>query len=249
MTELSKAFALSVPHPKALGIQGHVEFFQNLRVMFKKLSDDSRKSPEDLDHAIRQIVSKAVAPDGVLDIFAAAGLANPDISILSDEFLAEIKGMPHKNLAVETLRKLLQDEIKLRSQRHLVQGRSFAQLLENSIKRYQNRAVEAAQVIEELIELAKQIRKARTRGEELGLTDDEVAFYDALEVNDSAVKVLGDETLKTIARELVETVRKNTTIRREQKKDESRILLERALERGELSAHEVVEVLTSTLSH
>src|SRR5436190_1800421 len=145
-------------------------------------------------------------------IFAAAGLKNPDISILSDQFLAEVRGMKHKNLAVELLRKLLNDEVKGRSRQNLVQARSFADLLEKSVRRYQIRAIEAAQVIEELIELAKQMRAAQARGEDLGLNDDELAFYDALEVNDSAVKVLGDATLKTIARELVETVRKNVTI-------------------------------------
>jgi type I restriction enzyme R subunit len=157
-------------------------------------------------------VSKAVASDQVIDIFAAAGLKNPDISILSDEFLAEVRGMEHKNLAVELLRKLLNEEVQTRSRRNLVQARSFGELLEKSIRRYQNRAIEAAQIIEELIELAKEMREAAARGEKLHLTNDELAFYDALEVNDSAVKVLGDDTLKTIARELVETVRRNVTI-------------------------------------
>jgi type I restriction enzyme R subunit len=148
----------------------------------------------------------------VVDIFAAAGLQKPDISILSDEFLAEVRGLRHRNLAVEVLRKLLKEEIKIRGQRHLVQGRSFAELLDRSIRAYQNRAIETAQVIEELIRLAKELREAERRGEELGLSDDEAAFYEAFEVNDSAVKVLGDDTLKTIARELVTTVKRNTTI-------------------------------------
>jgi len=139
-------------------------------------------------------------------------LTKPDISILSDEFLAEIRGMPQRNLAVELLRKLLVGEIKTRSQRNVVQARSFTELLERSIRRYQNRAIETAQVIEELIALAKDMRAANARGEELGLTEDELAFYDALETNDSAVKVLGEPTLKTIARELVATVRKNVTV-------------------------------------
>ena len=157
-------------------------------------------------------MSKAIASDQVIDIFAAAGLKNPDISILSDEFLAEVSGMKHKNLAVELLRKLLHDEVTAHSRRNLVQARSFAELLEKSVRRYQNRAIEAAQIIEELIALAKDMREAGRRGGKLGLNDDELAFYDALEVNDSAVKVLGDDTLKTIARELVETVRRNVTI-------------------------------------
>ncbi len=212
VTELSKAFALAVPHPEAMRIRDDVGFFQAVRTAIAKTTVTDRKSSGDMDHAIRQIVSKAVASDEVIDIFSAAGLKKPDISILSDEFLAEVEGMEHKHLAVELLRKLLNDEVKTRSRHNLVQARSFADLLDQSIRRYQNRAIEAAQIIEELIELAKDMRKADRRGEELRLSSDEIAFYDALEVNDSAVKVLGDDTLKRIARELVETVRRNVTI-------------------------------------
>ena len=165
-----------------------------------------------MEHAIRQIISRAVASDQVIDIFAAAGLRKPDISILSDEFLAEVKDMPQRNLAIELLWKLLNDEIKNRSRKNLVKSRSFADMLEKTVRAYQNRALETAQVIEALIDLAKNIREADKRNEELNLTADEIAFYDALEVNDSAVKVLGDENLKIIARELVETVRNNVTI-------------------------------------
>ena len=137
----------------------------------------------------------------MVDIFAATGLKKPDISILSEEFLAEMRGMPQRNLAIELLQKLLKGEIRTRSRRNVVQARSFAELLERALRRYQNRAIEAAQVIEELIGLAKEMREAQARGEALKLTEDEVAFYDALETNDSAVKVLGDETLRTIARQ------------------------------------------------
>ena len=171
------------------------------------MTGEKQKSPDQIDAAIRQIISRAVASDKVIDIFEAAGLKRPDISILSDEFLAEVKNMPLKNLAVETLRKLLNNEIKLRQKKFLIQARSFSEMLENSIRRYQNRAIEAAAVIEELIALAKQMRQANARGEDLKLSDDELAFYDALEVNDSAVKVMGEPTLTTIARELVEAVR------------------------------------------
>lgn len=209
---LSKAFALAVPHPDALAVQDDVAFFQTVRAALAKRAERGQRREEDLDHAIRQIVSKAISSDEVVDIFQAAGLDKPDISILSDEFLAEVRDMPHRNLAVELLRKLLSGEIKTRSRRHLTQARSFGDLLERSIRAYQNRAIEAAQVIEELIQLAKEMREADGKGEALGLTDDEVAFYEALEVNDSAVKVLGDETLRTIARELVDTVRKNVSI-------------------------------------
>lgn len=212
VSDLSKAFALAVPHDEAIRIRDDVAFFQAVRTAIAKTSAGDRKSSGDLDHAIRQIVAKAVASDEVLDIFAAAGLKNPDISILSEQFLADVRGMQHKNLAVELLRKLLNDEVKSRSKHNLVQARSFAELLEKSVRRYQNRAVEAAQVIEELIGLAREMREATQRGEALSLTSDELAFYDALEVSDSAVKVLGDDTLKAIARELVETVRRNVTI-------------------------------------
>jgi len=210
--ELSQAFALAVPHEEALRIRDDVAFFQAVRAVLAKRAPGEPRPEEELDHAIRQIVSKAVTPEGVVDIFAAAGLQKPDISILSEEFLAEVRGMPQRNLAVELLRKLLSGEIRTRRRKNIVQARSFAEMLEEAIRRYQNRAIEAAQVIEELIALAKKMREADARGESLGLSEDEVAFYDALETNDSAVKVLGDETLRTIARELVSTVRKNVTI-------------------------------------
>jgi len=212
VTELSMAFALAVPHDEAIRIRDDVGFFQAVRTAIAKLTTSDRRASGDLDHAIRQIVSRAVVSDQVIDVFAAAGLKTPDISILSDEFLADVRGMSHKNLAVELLRKLLNDEVKTRSKHNLVQGRSFADLLEKSVRRYQNRAIEAAQVIEELIGLAKDMRAAQKRGENLGLTSDELAFYDALEVNDSAVKVLGDDALRMIARELVDSVRKNVSI-------------------------------------
>ena len=212
VTELSQAFALAVPHEESLRIRDDVGFFQAVRAVLAKGDTSEKKTNEELDHAIRQIISKAVASDEVMDVFAAAGLKKPDISILSDQFLAEVRGMPQRNLAVELLQKLLKGELRLRSRRNVVQARSFADLLEQTVRKYQNRAIETAQVIEELIQLAKDMRDAAARGEALGLTDDELAFYDALEANDSAVKRLGDDTLKKIARELVETVRKNVTI-------------------------------------
>ncbi len=171
---------------------------QSLHAMYldkpKRAPGDARPE-EELDHAVRQIISRAVSPEGVVDIFAAAGLQKPDILILSDEFLSEVRGMPQSNLAVELLQKLLKGEIKKRGRKNVVLARSFVEMLEQTLGRYQNRAIEAAQVIEEFIALAKKMRAAAQRGEELGLTEDEMAFYDALETNDSAVKVLGDETL------------------------------------------------------
>lgn len=179
VTELSKAYALVATHDDAVKIREEVAFFQCLRAQFAKLGGgggDDGPSKEDLDAAVRQIISKSVASDEVVDIFAAAGMDRPDISILSDEFLAEVRDMPQRNLALEVLRKLLSDEIKSRSRKNLVQSRSFAEMLEKTIKKYQNRSIDAAQVINALVELAKEMREARKRGESLGLTEDEEAF-------------------------------------------------------------------------
>ena len=242
---------------EALRIRDDVAFFQAVRAVIAKRAPGQARTEEELEHAIRQIVSKAVASDEVIDIFAAAGLKKPDISILSDEFLAEMKGMPQRNLAVELLRKLLTGEIQTRRRKNVVQSRSFSEMLEQSIRRYQNRAIEAAQVIEELIALAKQMRQADQRGEELKLNEDELAFYDALETNDSAVKVMGDETLRTIARELVAAVRANITIDwtiRENVRAQLRVIVKRILrkfgyppdkqEKATLTVLEQAEVLS-----
>ena len=210
--ELSQAFALAVPHEDAIRIRDDVAFFQTVQAGLAKRAAVDTRPEEELDHAVRQIISRAVASEGVIDIFAAAGLEKPDISILSEEFLAEVRGMPQRNLAVELLQKLLKGELAVRRRKNVVQARSFAEMLQQTLRRYQNRAVEAAQVIEELIQLARELREANARGEELGLSEDELAFYDALGINDSAVQVLGDDTLRDIARELVETVRGNVTI-------------------------------------
>ncbi len=229
---LSQAFALSVPHPEALRIRDDVAFFQAVQAVLAKRAPSDAQPEEALDRAVRQIIARAVNPDGVVDIFAAAGLEKPDISILSDEFLAEVRGMPQRNLAVELLKKLLKGEIRTRGRKNIVQARSFAEMLEQTLRRYQNRAIEAAQVIEELIALAHDMREAAARGEELGLSEDELAFYDALETNDSAVQVLGDETLRDIARELVEVARNNVTIDwtlRENVRAQLRVLVKRIL--------------------
>ena len=210
--ELTLAFALAVPDDRALAIRDDVAFFQAVRAALVKSTVDGERFAEDVDHAIRQILSRAVVTDKVIDIFSAAGLQKPEVSILSDEFLAEVKNIPQKNLAIELLRKLLNDELKISMRKNLVLSRSFVEMLEKTINAYQNRTLESAEVIIELIKLAKEMREAQKRGEKLRLTDDEIAFYDALEVNDSAVKILGDETLKEIARELVEMVRRNVTI-------------------------------------
>jgi type I restriction enzyme, R subunit len=233
VTVLSKAFALAVPDEEALAIRDEVGLFQEIRASLVKATvSDSEKTPEEMESAIRQLVSRAVSSTDVVDIFAAAGLDKPDISILSDEFLAEVQQLPQRNLALELLKKLLNDEIKTRMSKNVVQARSFAEMLEEAITKYQNRAIEAAEIIEELITIAKEMREARKRGENLGLTDDEIAFYDALEVNDSAVQLLGDETLKLIAQELVDAVKRSVTVdwtKRENARAQIRVMVKRIL--------------------
>ena len=212
LAALNKAFSLATPHEKALAIRDDLAFFQAVRAGFVKATTPSGRRKEDIDHAIRQLISRAVISDEVIDIFEAAGLSKPEISILSEKFLKEVEGLEHKNLAVELLNKLLNDQIKSRAKKNLVQSRSFAELLQKAIIKYQNRTIEAAQILEELLELARKIQKAQNRGEDLGLNDNEVAFYDALTTNKSAVDFMGDETLKKIAKELVQEVRKSATI-------------------------------------
>ena len=189
-------------------------------------------SDEELDHAVRQIVSRAVASDGVVDIFPAAGLKTPDVSVQSEDLLREVRGMQRHNLAVELLEKLLKGALATRRRKNVMQARSFAEILERTIRGYQNRMVEAAQVIEELIGLAREMREANARGEALGLSHDELAFCDALGVNASTVRMLGDEELRQIARELVEIVRGNVTIDwtlRENVRAKLRVLVKRVL--------------------
>lgn len=211
--KLSKSFALATPADETVDIREEVAFFQAVRSAFNKATlIENRQAEEDIDSAVKQLVSEAIVSDDVVDIFGAAGLKHPDVSILSDEFLDEVQHMPQKNLALELLRKLLNDEIKSRSGRNVVQARSFADLLEKTIRRYQNRSIDAAEVITELIELARDIRDAQNRGESLGLSEYEVAFYDALAQNKSALDVLGDNELALIALELVKSVRANVTI-------------------------------------
>ena len=213
VTALSKSFAISVPHPYTTEIRDEVGLFQAIKARIVKVTESSKtKSDEEIETAIKQILSDAVVADEVVDIFDAAGIKKPDISILSDEFLAEVKGMQHKNLALELLKKLLNDEIKTRQKTNIVQSKKFSEMIENAVRNYQNNLITSAQVIEELIKLAKDIKEADRKGEDLGLDFREFAFYSALEVNDSAVSLLGDDVLRHIARELVDTVRKNTSI-------------------------------------
>lgn len=210
---LQKAFALSVPHPKAFEIRDDLAFFQAIKARFNKFDDQTKtRTNEEIETAIRQIINDAIISSEVIDVFDAAGIKKPDISILSDEFLDEILHMERKNLALELLKRLLNDEIKTRNQFNLVQGRKFSEMLANAVKRYQNGLITSAQIIEELINLAKDIREADKRGEQMNLRVDELAFYDALADNPTAESILGDVTLKQIAHELVESVRNNTSI-------------------------------------
>ncbi|MFA5792220.1 MAG: type I restriction endonuclease subunit R [Candidatus Paceibacterota bacterium] len=210
--ELLQAFALAVPHEKAIKIRDEVGFFQLVRSQIIKYTITLGRREEDLDSAIKQILSKAIVSDRVVDIFAAAGLKTPDISILSEKFLEEIKQLPQKNLAFEMLKKLLNDQIKIMSKKNIIQGKSFADMLEKAIRSYTNKNIETAQVIDELIGLAKKMQAEDSRPKKLKLTEDEVAFYDAICLNDSAVKLMEDDQLKNIAREIVNTVRENVTI-------------------------------------
>ena len=213
VTALTKAFAISVPHQSTIEIRNEVGLFQAIKARIVKVSQSGNfGSPVDIDSAIKQILSDAIVTEQVVDIFDAAGLKKPDISILSDDFLAEVRGMVHKNVALELLKKLLNDEIKYRKQTNLVQSKKFSEMLDGAVRNYQNNLITSAQVIEELIRLAKEIKEADRKGEELGLDFREYAFYSALEVNDSSVKILGDEILRHIARELVDTIRNNTSI-------------------------------------
>ena len=213
VTELSRAFALCAASDEATDIRDDVSFFQALQAALNKQDTGNRKTPEQIDAAIRQLVSKAITADaGIIDVFTAAGLARPDISILSDSFLAEVRGLKHKNVAAELLEKLLKDELKIRSKRNLVQSQLFSEKLKKTLNSYHNRAIATQEVIEELIKLAKELDAATKRGVDLGLTDDEVAFYDALAANGSAVQAMGDDKLKVIAAELITQVRKSVTI-------------------------------------
>jgi len=232
VTDLSRAFALCASSAEAREIRDDIAFFQAIKAQLAKTSG-SQRPPEEIDAAIRQLVSAAiVADEGIIDVFTAAGLKKPDISILSDQFLAEVRGLKHKNVAAELLAKLLKDEIKIRATRNLVQSQLFSDKLKNTLNAYRNRAIATQEVIEELIKLAKEMDAANKRGEELGLNDDEVAFYDALASNESAVKAMRNDELKVIAAELVTHVRNSVTIdwtMRESARARIRVMVRRIL--------------------
>ncbi|MDP8981330.1 MAG: type I restriction endonuclease subunit R [Acidobacteriota bacterium] len=210
---LSKAFGLSAPREETEAIRDHLAYFQAVRAAIRKrLADDGPPPPPDSRAAVRQMISGAIVSAGVIDLFQAAGLPEPNVGILSEDFLDRLAALPHKNLALETLRKLLNDQIRSSERVNIVQSRSFRESLEATLTRYTNRAITTAQVIEELIGLARAMREAVHRGEESGLTEGEVAFYDALADNASAREVLQDDTLKLIARELAERIKAKASL-------------------------------------
>jgi type I restriction enzyme, R subunit len=210
---MSKAFTLCCTLDEAKAVREEVAFMQAVKVILTKRDISAKKrTNEERELAIRQIISSAVVSEEVVDIFDAVGLDKPNIGILDEEFLAEVRSLPEKNLAVELLERLLEGEIKTRFSTNVVQEKKFSELLVNTIKRYQNRSIETAQVMEELCEMAKKFKEAVQRGESVGLNEDELAFYDALANNEASVKELGDETLKKIAHELTENLRNNISV-------------------------------------
>ncbi|CAB3795506.1 hypothetical protein LMG28614_04189 [Paraburkholderia ultramafica] len=230
---MSKAFTLCCTLDEAKAVREEVAFMQAVKVILTKRElSDKKKTNEERELAIRQIISSAVVSEKVVDVFEAVGLDKPNIGILDEAFLAEVRNLPERNLAVELLERLLEGEIKSRFASNVVQEKKFSEMLANVVTRYQNRAIETAQVIEELIDMAKKFRAAATRGEELGLTEDEIRFYDALANNESAVRELTDETLKKIAHELTESLRQNITVdwsERESVRAKLRLMVKRIL--------------------
>lgn len=229
---LSKAFALASASDEAREIREEVGFFQAIRAALVKSSTGSGVTQQERELAIQQIVSRAVVSTEIVDILAAAGIKSPDISILSDEFLAEVQQMEKKNLALEALRKLINDGIRSRSKANVVQTKAFSERLEDAVARYHANAITTAEVLQELIQLAKDIRAARQRGEESGLSDEEIAFYDALAENESAVQMMGDDKLKLIAHELLMSLRENVSVdwaHRDSARARMRVLVKRIL--------------------
>lgn len=230
---MSKAFSLCCTLDEAKAVRDEVAFLQAVKVLLTKRDISAKKrSDEEKEQAIRQIIGQAIVSDQVVDIFDAVGLDKPNIGLLDDEFLAEVRNLPERNLAVELLERLLEGEIKTRFASNVIQQKKFSELLSNVVTRYQNRSIETAQVMEELVEMAKKFREAAKRGDDLGLTEDEIKFYDALANNEAAVLQLGDETLKKIAHELTDNLRKNISIdwsKRESVRASLRLMVKRIL--------------------
>ena len=213
VTALSKAFAIAIPHDQAMDAKDEISFFQAVKARLAKFdSTGSGKTDEEIETTIRQVIDQALVSDQVIDVFDAAGIKKPDISILSDDFLMELKGMQHKNVALEVLKKLLNDEIKSRTKTNLVQSKKLLEMLEQSINRYHNKILTAAEVIDELIKLSKNIVEMDDEPKKLGLTSYEYAFYTAVSNNDSAIELLQQEKLRELAVELTNTIQQNATI-------------------------------------
>jgi len=230
--DLLKAFRLAGASPEALASRDEVAYFLGLRGQIAKITPEGRRSADDLDFAMSQILSRAVMADGVIDIFRQAGLDRPDISLVSDEFLREVRELPQRNLAAAALEKLLRDEIRLIGRRNLVEAKKFSEMLDATMRRYHNRAIEAAQVVSELVQMAKEFRVMAQRGQKLNLSDEELAFYDALAENGSAKELMGDATLAAMARELASTLQNSVTVDwavREQVRAELRLKVKRLL--------------------
>jgi type I restriction enzyme, R subunit len=229
---LSKAFALASSSDEARTIRDAVGFFQTVRAALVKSADGTGRSGVDREFAIQQILDRAVISTEIVDILAAAGITTPDISILSDEFLAEVQQLEKKNLALEALRKLLNDEIRSRSKTNVVETKRFSERLEAAIARYHTNAISTVEVLQELIDIAKDVRSARRRGEDEGLSQDEIAFYDALAESQSAVELMGNESLKVIAHELLVSLKGSVTVdwsHRESARARMRVLVKRIL--------------------
>jgi len=236
VTALSKAYSLAIPSRESEEIRDEVALFQAIKASIVKntCTNTGGNSEQVVDSAIKQIISKAIASEGIVDVFDTIGMKKPEISILSDEFLDEVKGMKQKNLAFEALKKILSDQIKTVFKRNTIKNKKFSEMLSDAIKRYQNRSIDSAQVIRELIEIAKQMREEKENGKKLGLSEEEIAFYDALSDNESAVEILGEEVLKQIAIELTDLVRKNTSIdwtRRSNVQAKLRVMIKRLLKK------------------
>ena len=256
--KLSKLFAMAVPSNEAEESKNEVAFFQALKSRINKFTPSGEKTNREVDMAVRQIVDEALSSDGVIDIFEAAGIKTPSIDILSEEFLLEVKNMERQNIAFELLKKLLNDEVRVRKSKNLIQGKKFSEILSNTIKRYHNNQIDTAQVIEELSQMAKEMKVEDSKAEELGLTDEEYAFYTVLSENDST-SFLADDKMKTLIHLVTETVRKNATVDWEKREDVraklrltvkkllikygyppelARMEADRVLEQGEILAHE-----------
>ena len=213
MTALSRAFAIAIPHEQAMDVKDEVSFFQAVKARLAKFdTTGTGKTDEEIETTIRQVIDKALVTDKVIDLFDAAGIKKPDISILSEDFLLEVKNMEHKNVALEVLRKLLNDEIKSRTRTNLVQGKSLMEMLENSIKKYHNKILTAVEVIDELIKLGKEIQEMDKEPKEMGLSEFEYAFYTAVAHNKSARELMQKDKLRELAIVLFERVRQNASI-------------------------------------